>query len=166
MRVVLQEQDIGEIIYEESYWTGKKTITVNGWVYQKAPKSKTTYVCYNGENAYYITVSGTFLSGVSITFDNGKKVQVTKKAEWYEVLLSAAGIVFILIWGNVPSSVEIFPVIGGALGGAISAAIGCFSIMVMRERKAVWQKLLVGIGFFALTLAICNLFARLILGLL
>lgn len=165
MKIILQEQDIGEIIYEESYWTGKKTITVNGWVYKKAPKSKTTYVCFNGEKEYYITVTGTFLSGVSIAFENGKTVQVTQKPEWYELLLSAVGIFFILIWGNTPASVDIFPVIGGALGGAISAAIACVSLMMMRERKAVWQKLLIGVGFLVLTLVVCNLLARLLLGL-
>ena len=157
MRVILQVPDIGDVIYEESYWTGKKTISINGKIFRKA--SKTTYVHTDGEKEYYITVNGSFLSGVSITFGNGFTVIVTEKPAWYEWILSGAGFLFVLIWGNVPASVDIFPVIGGAIGGAIAAAIGCFSLIMMKDRKEVWQKLLIGIAGFAVTLIICNILA-------
>ena len=105
MRVILQVPDIGDILYEESYWTGKKTVTINGKSYQKA--SKTTYVYMDGEKEHYITLNGSFLSGVSVTFGNGVTVKITEKPAWYEWLLSGAGFLFVLIWGNVPVSADI-----------------------------------------------------------
>ncbi len=30
MKQVVQNEKLGEIVYEESFWTGKKTVSVNG----------------------------------------------------------------------------------------------------------------------------------------
>ena len=161
MRVILQVPDIGEILYEESYWTGKKTVTINGKSYQKA--SKTTYVYMDGEKEHYITVTGSFLSGVSVTLGNGVTVKITEKPAWYEWLLSGAGFLFVLIWGNVPVSADIFPVVGGAIGGGIAAIFAIFSLMLIRDKKEIWKKVLIAVAFFAVTVLICHIIGRLIL---
>jgi hypothetical protein len=161
MRVILQVPDIGDILYEESYWTGKKTVSINGRTYQKA--SKTTYVYMDGEKEHYITLNGSFLSGVSVTFGNGVTVQITEKPAWYEWLLSGAGFLFILIWGNIPLSAEIFPVISGAIGGGIAAVFAIFSLMLIRDKKEIWKKVLIAVAFFAVTVLICHLLGKALL---
>lgn len=39
MKQVVQNEKLGEIVYEESFWTGKKTVSVNGSQLEKISKN-------------------------------------------------------------------------------------------------------------------------------
>jgi hypothetical protein len=57
MKITIQHTTYGEIIYEESIWTGKKELTVNGVKAQKT--SKKTFIV-DGKNAI---INGSLYSG-------------------------------------------------------------------------------------------------------
>jgi len=62
MRQVIQDDKIGEIIYEESFWAGKKTVYINGQPLNKL--SKNTFETADGTKA---ELKGNFLTGATLT---------------------------------------------------------------------------------------------------
>lgn len=144
---------LGKIQYEESFWTGKRGITVNGVPAQKEKK-----------NVYWVTpadgipvslqVKGSYLTGVKILFGE-ESLTITPAPKWYEIAASVFMIVFLLAWGNSPILCSIIPIVGGALGGGIVGAMSVVNLALMKARREAWQKLLVFLGIFALTFAVC-----------
>ena len=139
--------------YEESIWTGKKTLTVNGAVCRKV--SKTKYAYWDGEQEHFITVNGNLMKGVTINMEEGEFV-VEKKAAWYEYILSFFAALFIIVWGNSPALCEIFLVVGGAIGGAIGAVFGVLNLGWVRKTDKVWLKLLISLGTSVLAVLVCH----------
>jgi hypothetical protein len=142
----------GNIEYQESIWTGKKSIKVNGQTLKAL--SKTTYSFdHEGENVKAI-VAGTIYKGSSLTIGN-ERYQIYAKSSWYEIVLAFIPFIFILVWGNVPALCAILPVIGGAIGGGISGALSFVSLTVMKSYDKPLLKLVTGIGFLVATITIC-----------
>ncbi len=163
MRVVIQKSQLGKIDYEESFWTGKKLILIDGKVLKK--RSKNVYYLNDGEstNVYYL--EGNYFTGVRIR-SYGKFAQIIPASKWYEIALSVFIVLFTIIWGNSPSLVSIMPVVGGAIGGLISAAIALLNITLMRKQKNILVKLAIGIGMFIVNVALCSAVGALIVLLL
>ena len=150
MKNIIQNDTYGEIIYEEGFWTGKKTLAING---EEASMLAKNLYLLNGKK---ITLKGSVFSGVSIVIDN-ETIQITPKTTWYEYIFTVLPFIFIIIWGNVPALCEILPLVGGAIGGAVSGAVGIIGLYNMKKTKNVGIKLLIGVGAFALTVLICYL---------
>ena len=157
MKKVINHDVFGEIIYDESFWTGKKTITLNGQVATKVDKN--TYVTANGQT---ITIKGGFFTGSSATI-SGETVVLVPPFKWYEYVMALLPIVFVLIWGNVPALVEVFPIVGGAIGGMISAIFGLCDLLIFSKLKNVLVKIVVALAMFAACLLVCYLIALAIL---
>ena len=81
MRSVIQTQKYGEIVFDESYWTGKRNLSVGGTEFKKINK-KTFVGEINGERIG-VAISGNYISGVFIDI-NGEKFRVTESAKWYD----------------------------------------------------------------------------------
>ena len=160
MRVVISESPLGKIEYEESFWTGKKIILVDGKLLKK--KSKNVYYLNEGESTNIYYLEGNYFTGVRIR-SYGKGVYVIPPSKWYEILLSAFIFLFTLVWGNVPTLVSIIPIVGGAIGGLISASIALLNITLMRKQKKLLVKLAVGIGMFIVNVVLCALAGFLII---
>lgn len=116
--------------------------------------SKTAFLYESGASTYDINITGNFVKGSTLTI-NGDSYKISENLKWYEYVLAILPFVFILIWGNVPALVQILPVIGGAIGGVVSALMGLLSAVVMKETKSIALKILYGIAFFLATVAIC-----------
>lgn len=116
--------------------------------------SKTAFLYESGASTYDINITGNFVKGSTLTI-NGDSYKISENLKWYEYVLAILPFVFILIWGNVPALVQILPVIGGAIGGVVSALMGLLSALVMKETKSIALKILYGIAFFLATVAIC-----------
>lgn len=149
MKQVVQHETIGEIVYEESAWTGKKTLTINGEQLQKT--SKTTFVKNDGEQ---VTLNGNFLKGASITV-GGETIQVVPAVKWYEIVLSILPFLLIIIWGNVVELCMIVPVVGGAIGGLISGIFSVSNLIIIKRVDKLWLKILISVGMLAATFLIC-----------
>ena len=144
MKEVINHETYGEIVYEESFWLGKKTITVNG--VKAKMLSKKEFLL--GEKRIFLT--GDFLSGVKAQID-GQTVVITKAPKWYEIVLAIIPIILVLVWGNSTALCSIIPIVGGALGGAIGGIGGVLSLVYMKNEKRPLIKLLIGLLGIALT---------------
>ena len=145
MKEIIRHPVYGEIVYEESFWLGKKSITVNGIPAQSV--SKNVFVI-DGKNA---TVKGNYLTGVTLNIES-ETIALTPKAKWYETVLAVIPIVFMLTWGNSVELCAIFPVVGGAIGGFLGAVGGCASMILMKKQKNPLLKVLIGAGIAATTI--------------
>lgn len=64
MKVIVTNEKYGEFVYEESVWTGKKELFLNGEKLEK--NSKNVFFMSNGDAVY---LKGNSLSGVHITIN-------------------------------------------------------------------------------------------------
>ncbi len=157
MKNTIKHDELGEIIYEESFWTGKKNITINGTATEKV--SKTEFRTANGEK---VSIVGNFLAGTKATIGD-KSVELTPKIKWYEYILAILPFILIIIWGNVGALCKIVPVVGGAIGGLISGIFSMLSLFVIIRVRQVWLKILIAIAALGLTFLACYLVALIIL---
>ena len=142
MKITINHPTYGEIVYDESIWTGKKTLTVNGTTCFAVSKKE----FLAGDQK--ILLSGSLLSGVRLTI-NQETVEVSPRPAWYEIAFAILPLVFLITWGSSPTLCAIFPVIGGAIGGAIGGVFGMTSLVLMKKTSSVGKKLLIGVGMFA-----------------
>lgn len=147
----------GEIIYEESFWTGKKEISINGQKLKKLGKTLFEYTDEEGKITK-VYLMGNFVGGTKITLDN-QSIQVTEPAKWYEYALAILIFVVVLIWGNSPALCSIIPIVGGAIGGGISGAMGCGALILMKSTNNILYKILIVLGMFMATILICFVIA-------
>lgn len=152
MKELVQHPVYGEIIFNQSFWTDKKTLTVNGVAAQ--PISKNEFIV-NGKIAL---IKNNGLTGIDLYIE-GETIQVSPKAKWYESFLAFFPFVFLMTWGNSASLCAIFPVIGGAIGGGLGALGGSTSLLLMKKQKKSIAKVLVGIGVATLTILIAFILA-------
>ena len=131
-------------MYQESFWTGKKTIVINGKAAIARGKKK---FLHEGKT---VLVKGNEFSGVSLVID-GTTVRITPGPKWYEIILALLPFLFIVTWGNSPALCAIFPVVGGAIGGFIGGLGLVLSRMAMKSQRNPIGKILMGLGVFAAT---------------
>jgi len=156
MKEVVKNDKYGEIVYEESFWTGKKSLSINGLALE--PINKKEYM-FGDKKA---TLKGNYITGVSVNIEDDT-INITKKTAWYEIILGVLPLLFVLIWGNNRYLVTLFPIVSGAIGGAVAGICGFLSLYFMKKVKLARFKILIGIGFFALTILINFIIAYLIL---
>ena len=149
MKTVVQNEKYGEFVVDENVWTGKIKVFLNGKEMAKVDKTR-----YLIEEKKYIDFTGNSIKGLYMTVDN-QTTQVTAPAKWYEIALSVLIFVVILIWGNSLTLCSIVPVVGGAIGGGLSAMLAVVNLFVMRGIKNVALKLLAFVGIFAVTFGLC-----------
>ena len=152
MKEMTRHPVYGEIIYNESYWTGKKTLTVNG-VQAKAVSKKEFLI---GEKR--AVLKGSHLTGATLQIDS-EILQISPKPKWYEIVLAVIPFLFITTWGNNSTLCSIFPIIGGAIGGALGGAGAIISLLLMKKAKNVAAKVLIGIAATAVAVFIAFVFA-------
>ena len=157
MKRVIQHPELGEIIYEESFWTGKKKLSINGE--QLISKSRNVFETSDGKT---VTLKGNIINGTKAEID-GNTVEISPSTKWYEYVLSFISFAFVLVWGNVPSLCAIFPIVGGAIGGFISALISMLNIYLIKKTDKIWLKVVISLASFVVAVLICYLLALAIL---
>ena len=65
MKIIVTNEKYGEFVYEESFWTGKKELFLNGEKLEKS--SKNVFLINNGEVVY---LKGNYLTGVKLTINS------------------------------------------------------------------------------------------------
>ena len=139
MKTSIHHVGYGQIEYEENLFTGKKSLTVNGVHLKKQKKNKFEFF-YEGE-AIECQVKGSFINGARLIIGRDI-IELSKPSKWYEFACSISIFVIILIWGNLPVLYSIVPVVGGAVGGALSGFAAFLCLIWMRKIKNVMLKLL------------------------
>ena len=173
MKNVVNHPTYGQIAYEESAWTGKKTLTVNGTVATKIAKN--TYSL----NGTEIRLKGGFFTKVTM-FINNEAITLVESSKWYEWFLSMVSLIFVVIWGNSTTLCKIFPIPGSAIGyrlgggytytlvlgcvaGAICGVAIVLSLIFMKKAKKPMNKILIGLGFDVAAILINALLAFLLI---
>jgi hypothetical protein len=154
MKEIIQHPTYGEIIYTESFWTGKKMLTINGVQAKAITKTEFTI----GEEKTLIALKGNFLTGVSIRM-NEENIELTPKAKWYEIVISIIPLLFALVWGNSPALCAIFPLLGGALGGALGALFSMMALLLAKKQPKLITKILTALGVDVVALLVSFLLA-------
>ncbi|MCM1546441.1 MAG: hypothetical protein NC033_05335 [Clostridiales bacterium] len=149
MKSTVQSETLGEIVYEENFWTGGKKITVNGTPLERV--SKKEFKTADGGQAL---VQGNFFTGAKLVLGDVQTVLIPT-IKWYEIVLAVLPFVLIMVWGNSVALCRIVPVIGGAIGGGISGGLSVLGLFFMRSAKPVWLKILIGLAAIGLTFGIC-----------
>ena len=145
MKASILTEKYGEIVYEENYWTGKKTVTVGGVQLKKVNK-KTFAGEIHGEQVIAL-IEGSFLSGAIIDV-NGDKFRLTDSAKWYDYVLTFAWAAIYIVWSVSDTLNMIFPVVGGALGGAVAGLGAATTLFIIKPMKNIAAKIAVSLGMF------------------
>ena len=156
MHATINHATYGTITYEESFWTGKKLIYINGKPLDKIDK-KTFMYSKDFKNTMF-KLKGNFLTGVKLC-SNTEEITLIIPAKWYEMALSIFIVAFTLAWGNIPSAVAIFPIVGGAIGGGVGGIMMVLNMYLMRLVKKWWLKIIIWLCVFATTLLILFILA-------
>jgi hypothetical protein len=152
MKFIVENEKYGTIEYNESFWTGKRTIYVGGKLLTKKAKNKYAYSSEEGEVS--VKVNGNTFSGLELMI-MGSRVEIIPKTSVLEYILAVIPFIVILIWGNSVYLCSIFPVVGGAIGGAISGAASVIGMMFMKRNKNFLVKILISLVTLAITMLIC-----------
>ena len=152
MKEYIQHPIYGEIVYNESFWTGKKAMTINGVDAQPVSKKEFT------AEGKRLVITGSSLMGLKLQIDNDI-VEISPKPKWYEIALAFLPLIFLLTWGNSTALCSVFPVVGGAIGGALGGIGSITSLLLMKKAKSLLTKMLIGIGAFAVTVLIAFVLA-------
>ncbi len=152
MKEFIQHPVYGEIVYTESFWSGKKALTVNGLDAQ--PISKKEFMI-NGKKA---VIKGSYYTGINLYIE-GENIEISPKPRWYEIILAILPFIFLLTWGNSQVLCSIFPVVGGALGGVLGGAGAITSLLLMKKSNLPATKVLIGIGACIVTILIAFILA-------
>lgn len=144
MRVTINNEQTNnkDLIYEEGFWTGKRTIVYNGETLTKLKRN--IFVNKAGEE---FVIKGNQLVGVTIT-TLGKQVEVLRKLTWLEIALS------VLVF--VPC------VLFGAIGGAFGGGLGFTNVMLLRKIDKLYLKIIISLLMTGLAVLLSYIFAYLI----
>ena len=153
----------GTIAYTESFWSGKKQLFINGKPLQKIDK-KTFSFHQDGKN-YTFIIKGSFVTGVKLLVD-GQEITIISPAKWYEYVCSIFIFALTMVWGNSVTLCSIFPIIGGAIGGGLSAIMALANLIAMRSVNKIWLKLVIFVGVLIATMVLMFIFALMFVSIL
>ena len=151
----------GLIEYEESSWTGKKKVKVNGA--ELKPLDKTSFMLEHKSTMITVKVVGNFFKGAILQIGD-EEYEISPKSLWYEYVLALLPFIFVMIWGNSAVLCSIIPVLGGAISGGISGALGIVSMSKMKTTTNPLVKVAYGLVFILITIVICAALGYAILG--
>ncbi|MDE6200572.1 MAG: hypothetical protein K2M47_01650 [Clostridiales bacterium] len=149
MRTAVQHQTYGEIVYDESAWTGKKSVSIGGTPLQKISKKE-----FQMQDGSKVIANGGFLQGASLSI-NGETIALTPRVKWYEIVLCILPFLLTITWGNIPALCAIIPIVGGAIGGGIGGLFSVLGLWGMKSVKPIWLKIIIALASFAATFGIC-----------
>ena len=162
MKEIVKHEVYGEICYEENFWTGKKNVVIDGIATTKIGKMSFEYT--KGEEMIRGIIKGNYISGVTLIM-NDEPVKIVPAPTSFEIVLSVAIFVLILVWGNSAALCSIIPVVGGAIGGGISGLLAFANLMVIRKKEQMSMKILFSLAFMVISFLLCYLVALTIISL-
>lgn len=160
MQTTIQHDSLGTISYDENIWTGKRKLRLNGKELIKI--NRKTYQYSDEEQSFNAELRGNTVLGVTLTA-KGERIEILPPPAWYVWAFSLFMFLFILVWGNVPALVQIFPVVGGGIGGLVAGLFAILNVFFSRSAKNTAIRLLICVACTAATILICFLIALAVL---
>ena len=160
MKAIIKDATYGEIVYNESSMTGRKTITINGVKLDKLDGKTYQYKTEDGQTKL-VNLQGNFFMGAKLVLD-GKTFQLTQPIKWYEIALIVLQFALLLTWSMIPQCLFIIPIVGGAIGGGFYGVLAFLNLYIMKMTDKVWAKILIWLGITLASFLIGYLLALLI----
>lgn len=162
MKKYFKSEKLGSVYYEESFWTGKRKVSVGEKLFSK--DSKKSFIGeIDGEYAI-ASIEGNIFSGTKLLI-KGESFTIYPSSKWYEILFVILSLVLVIVWGNSIYLCSIIPVVGGAIGGLISGVVAATLLLLFKSIKKPLYKVLVGIGGVLTSFILCMLVGLLIIAL-
>ena len=137
--------------YEETFWTGKRTIIYNGVALTKIKRNDYEYR-QDGIVEQFI-IKGNQLIGVGINMF-GKTVEIVRKLLWYEIVLSMLIFMSCLVFGMITKTV-----IASAFVGGIGGGLAFTNAITIRQIDKWYLKIIVSIQILAISLLLSYIVA-------
>ena len=156
MKVTINnEQTNNKVLeFEESFWTGKRTIVYDGVILTKIKRS--VYEYKKDDVVEKFTIKGNQLIGITMNMF-GKTVEVERKLTWYEIVLSLSILVECLTFGIITKSL-----IAGAFVGGIGGGLAFTNAIIIRQIDKWYLKVIVSIQLLAIALLLSYIIACMI----
>lgn len=150
-----------DLVYEESIWTGRRTLSYDGVVLHKIKRG--VYACKQGEQTEQITVKGNQLIGVTVTLF-GQQIELLRKARWYEwalsILVLMAGVVFACL-NHDGDSIALCALVSGICGG-IGGGLYFANFYLLRRVDKLYLKIILSVEFTVAAALLCYIVSALI----
>jgi hypothetical protein len=153
MKTTVHHLGFGTIDYEESFWTGARTLVQNGKKLEK--RGKNEYLLSDGEREHRATLKGGLFAGVYLETEDGERIAFTPALAWYEIVFAVVILAFMVVWGNSVKLCSIIPVLGGALGGGITGVCIALGILFSKKTERAAIKLLIWLGVLVAAFLTC-----------
>lgn len=153
MKATIKHVGFGTLEFEESFFTGARTLRQNGSVVEKQGKKE--YLLSDGERTHRCTMEGNSILGVRLVTEGGERIALTPALRWYEVVIAVAIFAVMVVWGNSVTLCSIIPVVGGAIGGGVTGACIVLGFVFSKRSDRTAIKLLIWLGILAATFLIC-----------
>lgn len=160
MKTKITHDVYGEIAYEESFWTGKRQISIGGKTLTKSKRN--VYVYKDLNTSLTAVLKGSLLFGLTISVNNEAAVRLLPAPQWYEILFFSLILSIGLFWGNIAGFIGL-ALVGGAIGGAISGLMAALYLAFSKSIPKIGYKILLGIAFLGGTFFICHIVALMII---
>ena len=156
MKVTINnEQTNNKVLeFEESFWTGKRTIVYDGVILTKIKRS--VYEYKKDDVVEKFTIKGNQLIGITINAF-GQTIEVARKLTWYEIVLSLSILVACLTFGIITKSV-----IAGAFVGGIGGGLAFTNAMIVRQIDKWYLKVIISIEILVTALLLSYIVAGII----
>lgn len=139
----------GPISYEESIWTGKRKIIVNGILLKKEKKKIYTYC--DGDRFIYVEVIGSILTGIKLKIGE-EKLTLLKETMFYEYFMMISplipGIIFLTdnyLIRQTSNPILNSALIGGFKGALVGASVFALIYLIKRINNIKYN-ILITIG--------------------
>lgn len=156
MKKIFSHSKYGNITYNETFWLGKKSISVKGRQLNKIDKVTFSGKLNGSEEDVYVTVKGNILKGVKLNIDN-EEIEIYPKLKPYEIIMALIPFILILIWGNSNALCSLVPVVGGMIGGGISGLFSALMVVFLRKVDKLYLKIAICVVITLITFLICFL---------
>ncbi len=154
-----------DLVYAESFWTGRRTITYDGVPLTK--RKRGVYALTPDESSELLTVKGNQLIGVTVTLF-GQQIEVLRKVVWYEWVLAILVFIPAIVFcglshdgGNIGLCVLAAGICGGIGGGLYFV-----NFYLLRRQDKIYLKIILtaelltvcALSCYIITALLCHTF--------